>query len=129
MSEKQQEKIYTHGDMETAKAMATVQATLAMQREDFKEHTESDEKIFTELFKLIREVRTEVSDIPNTVHQCRDQLEIKIHKDIEDNFVKKEEFHKFSNKITFTISGVVLAGMFLTWGISLFINVQKLAGG
>jgi len=125
MSEQIQEKKFTQGDMENAKAMATVQTMLAGQREDFKEHTESDEKIFTELFTLIRDMRSEVSEIPKTVRDCRDQLELDMHKTMDDNYVRKDQF----NKLIYTMGGIVLFGMFATWLISLFINVQKFAGG
>jgi hypothetical protein len=115
------DKLYTQADLEHAKAMATVQATLAVIREDLTSHEADDEKNFGNIHKAIRSVAEDVVEIPKTVYKCRDQLEA----DIEKGYVSQNQF----NKLTYTLGGIVLVGMFMTWAISLYVNVQKLAGG
>lgn len=129
MSEEQQERTYTQGDLENAKAMATVQTMLAVQRDDFKAHEAEDERNFGNIHGAIRNLSEEIADIPKTMYKCRDQLEKDMHKDNLETFVTKSEFNKLSNKITYTVGAFIMVGMGLTWAVSLYINIEKLSGG
>jgi len=109
-------------------AQTRVETLLAVHRDDFMSHADRDEKTFTELFNIQRAIRDDVQSIPKKITSCRDQLEHKIHEDIEKHYVTKAEFDKFSNRITYTLSGIMLVGIFATWLLSIFVDVTKIIG-
>lgn len=118
----------TREQMEINIALTRVETLLAVHRDDFLEHAKRDDETFTELFNLSRNIHEEVHNIPSKITACSEELEKRIHKDMENSFVSKEVYAKFTNRITYTLSGIMLFGVFLTWVISVFVDVTKLTG-
>jgi len=128
MSEKNPEFV-SREHMETQVSLARVQAVLDVHRDDFLTHATDDKSTFNEIFSMQRAIREELHEIPKKITSCRDQIENKIHQDIKENFVTKNEFDRFSNKITYTLSGIVLFGIFVTWILTNISNIHKIFGG
>lgn len=114
--------------MELQLSQTRVETLLAVHRDDFMTHSADDKNTFNEIFAIQREIRNDVQQIPKKITSCRDQLEYKIHEDIRKHYVSKTEFNNFSHKITYTLSGIVLVGIFATWFLTAYVNLSKLLG-
>lgn len=128
-ADKEKQISISYAELEQIKAMSRVETLVSMQTDALNSHKEDDDKNFNNLHMAIRNVQLEIAEIPKTMYTCRDDIEKKIHDDVSKDYVSKEDFNKFAGKITYTLGGIMLLGMFATWVISLAVNVQKLSGG